>query len=279
MNSAFYIGVDPVIFRLGPLSIGWYGLMITLAIVTVISWLVWQNSRNRLLTPVTLLAVALIGITSGIVFAKLAHVIDLFGYYLQNPGKIFSGEGFAIWGAVLGAVIGIWIYSKVSQRFRFSLFVDMLAPGMILAQAVGRVGCTLNGCCYGIESNSPLAFIYTNPNTYAPVGIPVLPTQVFELFFALAVFGVLIRLRGKLKPDGSLFIVYLALYAAWRFGIDFIRDGTPFFKNIHFLTNVPFLSDLHQAQVIGLIILLITIPMLILRTRWVKKEEPLEAEA
>jgi phosphatidylglycerol:prolipoprotein diacylglycerol transferase len=69
-------------------------------------------------------------------------------------------------------------------------------------------------------------------------------------------------LKGKLRPDGSLFLVYLSLYSAWRLGIDFIRDGMPFFLG------------LHQAQVIGIIVLLINIPLLIMKTRWVKTEKP-----
>jgi phosphatidylglycerol:prolipoprotein diacylglycerol transferase len=259
MHSAFYIGVNPVIFKLGPLSIGWYGLMVALAVVTVVSWVAWQNGKSRLLSSDTVFTAALIGIFSGVVFSKILHVIDQFGYYRQNPGKILSGEGLTIWGAVLGAAIGIWIYSKISRQFRFTLLGDIIAPGIILAQAIGRVGCTLNGCCYGIESTSPVAIIYTSPSSYGPIGIPVLPTQVFEIFYNLAVFGILLSLRDRLKPEGSLFLFYLALYSAWRFGIDFIRVGTPF------------LFGLHQAQVIGLIILAITVPILIMRVRWSKK--------
>jgi len=67
-------------------------------------------------------------------------------------------------------------------------------------------------------------------------------------------------LRGRLKPDGSLFLVYLSLYSLWRLGIDFLREGTPF------------LFGLHQAQVIAIIILAIAIPVLAMRTRWVKEE-------
>jgi phosphatidylglycerol:prolipoprotein diacylglycerol transferase len=70
----------------------------------------------------------------------------------------------------------------------------------------------------------------------------------------------LLKLRGRLKPDGSLFLVYLGLYSVWRIGIDFLREGTPF------------LFGLHQAQVIGIIVLAITISLLALRTRWIKTE-------
>lgn len=259
MNSAFYIGIDPIISKIGPVVISWYIVMITLAFLTVIGWLVWQNRRSKLLTSKDLLIVILIVVASGVIFAKVAHIIDFFSYYRQNPGQIFTGffdgQGWAIWGAVLGAVISVWIYSRVSHKFSLSPLLDLLAPGIILGQAIGRIGCTINGCCYGITSNSPLAVIYTDPHSLAPIGIPVLPTQVFEFFFCMAVFAVLLRLRGRLKPDGTLFLVYLTLYAAWRLGTDFIRVGTPF------------LFGLHEAQVIAIFVLLVAIPLIILRVR------------
>jgi phosphatidylglycerol:prolipoprotein diacylglycerol transferase len=261
----FYIGVDPVIFHIGPLAVGWYGIMVALAVAAVVGWLAWQNSKTHLLTYDTVFTAALIGIPSGVIFSKVLHLIDHAEYYINNPGRMFSGEGLTIWGAVLGATIGVWIYSRVSHNFKFAQFADMIAPGIILAQAIGRVGCTLNGCCYGIESHSSCAVIYTDPNTYAPLGIPVLPTMTFEIFFDLALFGLLFALRGKLKPDGSLFAVYYAFYAAWRLGIDFVRDGTDF------------LFGLHQAQVIGIVVLLITIPFIIIKTRWAGKEGPTSA--
>lgn len=260
--DAFYIGLDPVIFRIGSISVGWYGLMVALAVVTVVSWVVWQNSKSQKISYDAIFTAALVGIPSGIVFSKVLHVIDQWSYYVDNPGRIINGEGLTIWGAVIGATIGVWIYAKVSKQFRFTLLGDMIAPGIILSQAIGRVGCTFNGCCYGDESHSPLAIVYTHPASYGPLGIPVLPTQVFEIFFNLAVFGILLALRGRFKKEGTIFYIYFAFYALWRFGIDFIRDGTPFL-----------FFGLHQAQVIGLIVLAITIPLIFWRNGWVKKGE------
>jgi phosphatidylglycerol---prolipoprotein diacylglyceryl transferase len=261
MESAIYINVDPVIFRIGPLAVGWYGLMVALAVVTVVSWITWENSKNNKFSFDALLTASIIGIFSGIVFSKLLHVIDKWSYYWQNPSGIISGEGLTIWGAVLGATIGVWLYSKISRQFRFSVFGDMIAPGIILSQAIGRIGCTLNGCCYGLESHAWYSIIYTDPHSYGPKGIPVLPTQVFEIIYDLIVFGILLLLRKRLKPDGALFTVYFALYGAWRFAIEFIRDGTPF------------LFGMHQAQLIGLIVLLITLPIIVFKVRWKKQED------
>ena len=74
----------------------------------------------------------------------------------------------------------------------------------------------------------------------------------------------LLRLRGRFKPDGSLYLIYLGLYAIWRLGVDFIRDGTPF------------ILGLHQAQVISIIVLAIVVPVLVMKTRWVKAGEQVE---
>ncbi|MBA7472146.1 Phosphatidylglycerol--prolipoprotein diacylglyceryl transferase [subsurface metagenome] len=205
---------------------------------------------------------ALVGIPSGIVLARLLHVIDRWDYYSQNLGQIIGGSGLTAYGAVLGAALGIWIYSKFS-KLQFGYFADLVAPAVIVAQAViGRIGCTINGCCYGIEAPTwlPWSVVYTHPNSYAPLGIPLHPTQPYELIFGLIVFGILLKLRGRLKPDGSLFLIYLGLYSVWRIGIDFLREGTPF------------LLGLHQAQVIGIIVLAITIPLLVYKTRGVKTE-------
>jgi phosphatidylglycerol:prolipoprotein diacylglycerol transferase len=254
------IGISPVAFTLGPVSVRWYGIMVALAVVTLLLWALWSVKKGAKLSYDTVLAVALVGVPSGVIFSRLLHVLDLWSYYSQHPGQIIGGEGLTIWGAVLGAALGVWLFSLFSKKFAFGYLADMLAPGIILAQAIGRVGCTLNGCCYGSETHLPWAIVYTNPNSLGPIGIPVHPTQVYEIIFNLIVFGILLKLRGRFKPDGSLFLVYLVFYSVWRLGIDFIRDGTPF------------LFGLHQAQVISIVVLLIAVPLLAVRTRWVKKE-------
>jgi prolipoprotein diacylglyceryltransferase len=90
---------------------------------------------------------------------------------------------------------------------------------------------------------------------------PTHPVVVYEIFYALIIFGILLILRKKLRPDGSLFLVYLVFYSIWRIGSDCLREGTDFFLG------------LHQAQVIGVIVLIVSIVLIVMRTRWVKKGE------
>lgn len=251
------IGISPVAFTIGSISIRWYGIFITLAILVVVSWALRAVRKQSRLSYDSVITAAMIGIPSGVIISRLLHVVDRWSYYSQNPGQIVGTAGLTIYGAVLGATLGVWIYSKLS-RLQFGYLVDLLAPGIILSQAVGRVGCTLNGCCYGLETSLPWGVIYTHPDSFGPLRIAVHPTQVYEIIFCLIGFAVLLKLRGRLRPEGSLFLVYLSLYSAWRFGISFLRDGTVF------------LLGLQQAQVIGLIVLAIAISLLAYRTRWVK---------
>jgi phosphatidylglycerol:prolipoprotein diacylglycerol transferase len=257
------ISVSPVAFTIGPISVAWYGIMVALAVITLVTWALVMTRKDPDITSEIVVNAALVGIPSGVVFSRLFHVADHWSYFSQHPGEIIGGAGLAIYGAVLGATLGIWVYSRF-RKLPFAHLADVIAPGIILAQAIGRVGCTLNGCCYGLESDAFCAVVYTSPETNAPINIPVLPTQIFEIVYNLLVFGGLLLLRKRLRPDGSLFLVYLALYSAWRVGIDFIREGTPL------------LFGLHEAQVIGIIVFAIAAGLMAWRTRWVKREDTKE---
>ena len=253
------ISINPVAFTIGSVEVRWYGIMIALAILTVVLWTMWEVKRGAKISYDTVFTAALVGIPSGIVFSRLLHVIDGWEYYGQHLGEIVGGGGLTAYGGVLGATLGVWVYSRFS-KFPFGYFVDLVAPGIILSQAVGRVGCLLNGCCYGEETSAFCGIVYTDPGSFAPVGVAVHPTQVYEIIWNLIVFAVLYKLRGRLKPDGSLYMVYIGLYSLWRLATDFLRDGSSF------------LFGLHQAQFIAVIVLAIVVPLLVMRTRWVRRE-------
>jgi len=255
------IGINPVAFSIGATEVRWYGIFVALAVLTIVLWMIRQHRKGADLSPDGMLNAGLVAIPSGVIISRLLHVADRWDYYGQYPGQIIGTSGLTIYGAIIGATLGIWICSRFS-KFPFGYFADVMAPSIILAQAIGRVGCTINGCCYGTEASSglPWSVIYTHPASFGPIGVAVHPTQVYESFCCLTVFGVLLALRGHLKPNGSLFMVYLGLYSAWRIGIGFLREGTPL------------LFNLHQAQVLGIVVLLIIVPLLAYRTHWVKAE-------
>ena len=257
------IGIDPVLFSIGSFSVGWYGIMVALAVLTLVAWCLWWARKDPRISYNTVINISIVGIPSGIIFSRLLHVIDRWEYFWNNPGDIIGGSGLTIYGAVLGAALGVWIYSRIS-KISYGYLTDMLAPGIILAQAIGRVGCTILGDDTGLETSLPWGVVYTHPGspTNQLVGLTAThPVVTYEIIFNLIVFGGLLLLRKKLRPDGSLFMVYLSLYAVWRLGGDFLREGTSF------------LFGLHQAQFIAIVVLAVTITIMALKTRWVRRDE------
>ena len=163
------ISIDPVAFSIGPVDIRWYGIFIALAIVWLVVWMVWQKKRGANFTYDTIFTGFLVGIPSGVIISRLLNVLDnivvakvhpelaaagqVFDY-TQDPIKIFGGSGLTAYGAVLGAALGVWIYCKIT-KLDMGYVSHTIAPAIISAQAIGRIGCTLNGCCYGITCSLP----------------------------------------------------------------------------------------------------------------------------
>jgi phosphatidylglycerol:prolipoprotein diacylglycerol transferase len=231
----FTINIDPIAFTFATVTIRWYGIMVSLAIVALLALTV--RGTDRLGVPRDVFfSFFLWSVVGGLVGARLIHVIDHiandWGYYSIHPediiGYIFGFAGLALYGAVIGAVLAILIYAKI-KKVPYSNLIgvfDCLAIAAPVAQAIGRVGCIINGCCYGIPSSLPWAVIYTHPNSACSLlGKPLHPAQIYFLIWNLIVFAIVWHLQGKLKPQGSLFLLYLSLYSAGDFTIRFLRDN------------------------------------------------------
>jgi len=258
------IGINPVAFGFGPFEVRWYGIMVVLAVVAIIIITLLEAKRVRI-SEEHIYSVALWAVIGGVMVSRLVHVIDKWDYYMAHPEQITRFEGLSVYGAVIGAMAAVLIYAWV-KKLSFWQLGDVAAPGALLGQAIGRIGCTINGCCYGLPTSMPWAVIYTNPRSYAPLGVPLHPTQIYHLLWNLVAFGIIWGLRRRLKPQGTLFLSYLALYAVGDLGIRFVRAGEPF------------LFGIQQAQLIGIVILAVTVPWLIIRM-WRAKAEALVSES
>ena len=249
------VNINPIVFSVGPFDVRWYGIMVVLAVVAVIALAILEARRVGL-SEDHVYNVALWGIIGGILVSRLLHVIDKWDYYMVNPRQIIGFEGLTVYGAVLGALVAVLIYCRV-KKISFWQMGDIIAPGAIVGQAIGRVGCLLNGCCYGLPTSLPWGVVYTNPASFCPLGESFQPTQVYHILWDLIGFGILWSVRRRLEPKGSLFLLYLAIYAAGDLSIRFVRVGEPFRSGLFF--------NLQQAQLIGILVLLVTVPWLIIR--------------
>ena len=249
------IDINPVAFTIGSTQVRWYGITMAIGVLVLITWAALQVRKGAKITFDTMLGAALVGIPSGIIVSRALHVLDQWEYYSQYPSRIIGGEGLTIYGAILGAALGVWIYSRFT-KMDYLYVADMITPGIMLAQAIGRIGCIINGCCFGEKAtNLPWGVIYTNPSCYAGeyLGVPVHPTQAYEIIFLMLLFGFVLAFRSKFKPVGAQFFFYLGMYGLWRLGVGYLR------------INEPFLLGLEQAQFIGVVSATIFFPLMIYR--------------
>lgn len=258
------IGISPVAFGFGPFEVRWYGIMVVLAVVAIIIISLLEAKRVGI-SEEHIYSVALWAVIGGVVVSRLVHVIDRWDYYAAHPEQITRFEGLTVYGAVIGALLAVLIYAWI-KKLSFWQLGDVAAPGAILGQAIGRIGCILNGCCYGLPTSVPWAVIYTDPRSYAPLVMPIHPTQIYHLLWNLIAFAIIWGLRRRLKPQGALFLSYLALYAVGDLGIRSVRAGEPF------------LFGIQQAQLIGIVILVVTVPWLIIRM-WRARSATLVSES
>lgn len=242
--------LDPIIIRLGHLQIGWYGVFMALGIGVAV-WLTAREAKRRGILPDAIYDGALWVVIGGIVGARLFHVIDNWSMYAANPAAIFGTAGLAIYGALIGGLIAVVIYTSVRQLPLWRI-LDAAAPAIPLAQAIARIGCFINGDNYGVPTNPPLPWsvTWTNPNAMVPDRtVAYQPAQLYEGAWDLIVFAIIWRLRTRVKTDGVLFLIYAALYSFGRFFISFVRADNLYFAN------------LRQAQIIALAVMALAIPL------------------
>ena len=251
------ISIDPIFLSIGHFHLRWYGLII--AIAAIIGVLIAGrevkrkgfNSSQFYDSVVWILIVGFIG-------ARLFHVIDYWkDVYLVNPIKSFYvwEGGLAIWGGVLGGLLALYIFSRI-YHWKFPKFLDAIVPGMVLAQAIGRVACIITGDTVGKPTSGPLGLAYTNPNAMVPkLGVFYTPTPIYEIAMNLGIFILLWNMRKKNLRDGELTLIYLILYSIGRFIIGF----TSSYQIIA--------MGLTQSQIISIFVLLVSLPLVIFAFR------------
>ncbi|MCK4263133.1 MAG: prolipoprotein diacylglyceryl transferase [Dehalococcoidia bacterium] len=257
----FTIGVDPVAFTIGSYPVRWYGIMVAVAVATLLV-IFSREAKRRSISEDFVYNIFLWGVVGGLVMSRVVHVVDYLVTHPGEPMQILNFSGLGLYGAILGAVLGVWVYCRVRKIPWSNMAVvgDAVAVGGPLAQAIGRLGCTINGCCYGRPSSLPWAVVYTHPQSFCGLkGVPLHPTQVYFLLWNLVVFAVVWRMRSWTKPQGCLFLLYLCLYCVGDFALRFFR------------VNDPFLLGLQQGQVISVAVLSVALALFILKIRRVRE--------
>ena len=246
--NGIVINIDPVIFSLGAFELRWYSLAIILAIVAAVL-ITAHLAKKKGIAAGEIQSLALWVVISGVVGARLFHVIDHWEHYVTNPSKTLGFQGLAIWGALAGGGLALILYAWI-RHLPIGRLVDAVVPGLLVAQIIGRVGCIVNGDAYGSITNLPWAFIYTHPGASIPgiyFGMPTHPYPVYEIIWNVITLVVIWRLGRYFKKDGLIFLSYLSLYSLGRFFLTFVRQENQFFWG------------LQEAQVIAVLALVVSL--------------------
>ncbi len=215
---------DMQFLQIGPLRIYFYALCIIVGIVLAA---IWTSKRltSRGGEKGAIYDFLVWSLVMGILGARLYHVVTHWGDYFgpgKNPLEIFAfwNGGIAIFGALLGGGIGVLIASRITG-IRFGSFADALVPGILLAQAVGRLGNWFNHELFGGPTTLPWGLEIESTNPAFPIGLPegtlFHPTFLYEALWNLLGIVVLLAIERKWKPRwGMFFSLYLIWYGLGR---------------------------------------------------------------
>lgn len=223
--------IDPILFQLGPIAVRWYGVIIVSGILTAI-WITERNAKSRGLDAEIVPDMALWVVPAGIIGARLYEVLVLqwpyYSKHLIEIPMIWEG-GLAIHGAVLGGGLAVAII-MLRRKQPFWAWADCIAPGLILAQAIGRWGNFFNQEAYG--SPAPEWLINLMPGWLREgmtiEGTVMHPTFLYESVWNLLVAITLMAYFRRSKAQGTTIALYLILYDVGRFVIESIREDSSF---------------------------------------------------
>jgi len=195
----------------------------------------WTASRRGIcdgLEPAVIQDLGVWLIVGSIVGARILYVVsywkeDFAGKPLTEVFMVQRG-GLVFYGGFIGACLATIIYAKWKKLALWKL-ADVLAPSISLGYFFGRIGCFMNGCCYGRPTHVPWAVQFPQPNPFYPERIH--PTQLYESFLGLVLYASLAWLYRRKKFDGQIFATYLLCYAVLRAFVETFRGDYP----IHYL--------------------------------------------
>jgi len=249
------------VFRLGLLTIHWYGLLMVLAGISGFL-LVFKLAKKYEVKKEIIEDIIFYSIIFGLIGARIYHILCEPIYYFHNPSEMikFWHGGLGIYGALISGGIVLYIFAKKfkkkGENLSFLILADLFAPALILGQAIGRWGNWFNQELYGLPTNLPWGIPISLSNRLT--GLESFqyfhPVFLYESVWNFLIFIILMIMitRTHAKKSGQIFAVYLILYSLGRFFIEFLR-----------VNPQPIFLDLRLAQIVAILMFIIGFVILI----------------
>lgn len=247
------------LFGIGPFEIHLYGVMLAVAFWLGIE-LSMKLAKRRGMEPTSIIDLGIIVLISSVAGARFFYVVTHMAEYehdVLGVFKVWEG-GLSFYGG-LAAGVAFGIGYLVRRGLPVLEVTDIVAPQIALGIAIARIGCFLNGCCFGKPSDLPWACEFPRDSLAGWVmpGAALHPTQIYSAIVNFIIFLLLWRLLRRGLAKGSVFFMLLVTYGAWRFMVDFLR-----YQEDHmYLRFLP--GDLTWTQVISLGIIIVGLVMLL----------------
>ena len=250
--------MHPVLVNFGKVTVYTYGFLIAVGFIVGIL-LAKKEAARRGQNPEVVMDLAFYIIISAIVGSRLFYVFTTPDIYLKNPLEFFKiwNGGLVFYGGFIMALLTVIVYVHI-KRLPLWDTADILAPSIAIGQFFGRLGCFSAGCCYGRICDLPWAVTFRNPDSLAPIGLPLHPTQLYHAGGNLAIFCLLWSIRKKTRFSGQLFWTYVSIYGATRAFLEIYRND--------FRGHV-FFEFFSISQVIGVTMAITGILMLVMLKR------------
>ena len=228
------IYMDPTIAEVGNFLLTWHGLFTAIGIASAV-FIVAMFAKRRGILEDDIYSIALWAIPGGIIGARLLFVVENLDQFRDNWRDVISVNegGISVYGGLVGGALAGWAYAW-RRKLQMRVISDAAAFGMIIGQAIGRMGDFINGEHLAKSTDLPWGFCYTHPDTLqqpicgpgAAGGLPVHPVAgVYEPLLLLALFWGLLYARRVIARDGVVFWLYVLGYAVIRFVTSFLRTN------------------------------------------------------
>ncbi|MCF8720871.1 prolipoprotein diacylglyceryl transferase [Nitrospina gracilis] len=215
--------MHPILIEFGFLKIFTYGLLVATGFFVGIVLAAKQGQKDGL-DSARILDLCFYLLIASILGGRLLYVVVEYRYFIANPLEMlkFWKGGLVYYGGLMAAVATAWYFMRKFD-LPFWKTADVLAPSIAIGQAIGRWGCFFAGCCYGVRTDAPWAITFTNPQSLAPLNVPLHPTQIYLSLNALVIFFILLWVQKRKRFDGQVLLTYGILYSIGRFIIEFYR--------------------------------------------------------